>query len=464
MFMMDYGVSRTKTPERLFWLVESLLKFENDGSFAVFYDSPGFAEYVGKKGLVNFIGNETIHGTFSRIYAFPPFFQKAAAGKTSNIRLVQNVQRSAEDRTEKFIGQVLKGLDAGGRAVVMVSNSLFTRGYAELQRRFVDARRLTGIVNLPLGAVYPKNVSASLLVFDNRMDNRGIRFVDLRTCGFEQRPHSEVEQLLAADSSGYTQFATYEEVVAAGYSLNGSVYIGRKDAAHSHDSLDGGHKPFLLVNEARVFRGLQDSGRKTDVFEIVHEEGKNESTPTIKGRYLGIADIENNRVQDTMPYIAGLPGWKDSVLGKFRLTDRDIVISKTAVPIKVAVTEKEDIYPAGNIFVIRLNESSSLNRYYLKSYLESEEGMAKLLSLSSGSSIVSFTKESLYRIEIPYMPADRQKTFETEYKASEKRILELETGLAEERKRQRNLYDLLSDEPKVQRSGNNDISQDEVER
>ncbi|MBQ3687191.1 MAG: hypothetical protein II932_05115, partial [Treponema sp.] len=134
---------------------------------------------------------------------------------------------------------------------------------------------------------------------------------------------------------------------------------------------------------------------------------------------------EENRIQDTMPAIE----WLGREPEKFMLTNRDVIISKTAVPVKVAVPEVPFIYPAGNIFIIRLNEDSLLNRYYLKCFLESEEGLRRLRMLSSGSSLVSFTKGSLDRLEIPYKPAAEQKVLEERYRTCEAKIRRMEDEL-----------------------------------
>ena len=129
--LLGSGSSRTQTPSGLYGLIETLLKIERIDGFAVFYDGSYFSEYIKGKCGVKFVGNETVNGKFYRIYAFPPFFQKSSTrGRLSNVRLVQNMQRSAEDRTEELIDHVLDSLEEGGRAVVMVSNSLFTRNYA----------------------------------------------------------------------------------------------------------------------------------------------------------------------------------------------------------------------------------------------------------------------------------------------------------------------------------------------
>ncbi|MBP5463932.1 MAG: N-6 DNA methylase [Treponema sp.] len=497
-FVTSY--TTTGTPETLYRFIGFLLAPGEADDIADFYGNTGFAGYLcnqhagrsvscfeplvedwlfarmyaqltgiqpGYRCLQRDLsgGTDGLAAAFSKIYAFPPFYQKmTVAESTNNVRIVRNMQRSPEDRTTQLISQVLDCLADGGRAVVLVSNALFTRNYAAFHRQLLEDGFLTQVINLPQGAVYPRNVSASFLLFEKQEGNKGIRFVDLRSftseagalapaqmpasktpassqkpvssqmpAAFQTSAASEASvssasavlsesagasqmliDLLAADDSAYSVFVPYEQITAADCDLNSSSYIGRS----SPDS----RPPFILGKEAQIFRGLQDM----DSFKILQKQDiAGDSHFYGSDRYLRITDIEENRIQDTMPYIE----WQGREPEKFMLTNRDVIISKTAVPVKVAVPEVPFIYPAGNIFIIRLNENSVLNRYYLKCFLESEEGLRRLRMLSSGSSLVSFTKGSLGRLEIPYKSALEQKSLEERYRTSEARIRQLEAEL-----------------------------------
>ncbi len=458
-FVTSY--TTTGTPETLYRFITSLLAPGEDDDIADFYGNAAFAGYLcgqhagrsvscfeplaedwlfarmyarltGAQPAYRCLQRDLTEGAdglaaaFSRIYAFPPFYQKmTVAESTNNVRIVRNMQRSPEDRTVQLISQVLDCLADGGRAVVLVSNSLFTRNYATFHRQLLEDGFLTQVINLPQGAVYPRNVSASFLLFEKQEGNRGIRFTDLRSVAPALSvtppsvpPGADVSQvlmdLLAADDAAYSVFVPYERIASSGCDLNGRAYIGR----HSPDS----RQPFILGREAQIFRGLQDTGS----FRVLQEQDSAGDSRFYGGdRYLRITDIEENRIQDTMPYIE----WQGQEPEKFMLTNRDVIISKTAVPVKVAVPEVPFIYPAGNIFIIRLNEDSLLNRYYLKCFLESEEGLRRLRMLSSGSSLVSFTKGSLDRLEIPYRPAAEQKALEERYRTCEAKIRRMEDEL-----------------------------------
>ncbi len=148
-----------------------------------------------------------------------------------------------------------------------------------------------------------------------------------------------------------------------------------------------------------------------------------------------MTDIVDNRITDTMSYIEN----PNSDFDKFRLTERDLIISKTAAPAKIAVPEDKNLYPSANFFIVRLNEDSRLNRYYLKCYLESEGGMKLLKMLQSGGSLPAFTKGNLENLEIPYKSKQDQDILEQKYREYENTILKMEKEICLARKSQKKL-------------------------
>ncbi len=493
--------STTSTSPSLYRLIEFLLAFSPDDSFADFYGNDHVCRYVSEKKLVKSAtcfepqaedwlfdrmyrrlfgekasfhykqldiadGRTALGRRFSKIYAFPPFYRKIErADSASNVRIVRNMQRGDDDRSEILVQQVLACLKTEGRALILLSNAMFTRNYAAFQKKIIEDRYLTKIINLPFATVYPKNINASFLLFEKTPEkNKGVLFVDLRSLGPDPKKLSSsqsafdfidgdsIETLLSPKKSKYACFVSYSDIADTGYDLNSNNYIGKeKPTSHSAEddwmhvaeqrvSFGGINKAFVLGNEVQILRGMQDM----DAFTILAERDASEEAVSNPGkeRYLRISDIEGNRIQDTMPYIR----WKRNGYGeKFRLCENDIVLSKTAIPVKIAVLESGDgypsgnIYPAGNIFIVRLKEGSELNRYYLKCYLESDEGMEKLRMLSSGSSLASFTKASLSKLEIPFKSYEQQRLIEREYRQVEREIKNLEDRLVMLRRARRDV-------------------------
>ena len=123
---------------------------------------------------------EKIERRFSKIYAFPPIYQAPVEGSPRSDWDYLNMERSKNDKTEFYIQRALDCLEEGGRAVVLVSNALFSRNYKALHRKFIEQKKLSQVIHLPRKAITPKDVSASLLVFEKRADLLGIKFIDER--------------------------------------------------------------------------------------------------------------------------------------------------------------------------------------------------------------------------------------------------------------------------------------------
>lgn len=477
--------SVTKITEHLWWIIDCFLNVSEKDSFADFYSDENYSYhlFVEKKitnitffnpdteswifnrisheltGLVYYekcINEDVTNDSFNpgkkynKIFAFPPIYQKANNIKSpNNVRYVQNVQRTTEDKTETLINKVINSLEDGGRAVVLVSNALFTRTYSDYQNKLVKDKYLTYIINLPLGTIYPKNINASILVFNKTTDNKGIHFVDLRSFGpsqdtlrhfenvFQYVNQELVLDLLQSTKSEYSRFVNYEEIINKDCDLNNSTYIGIdfnniniNIIAEELLSYENKREKFILGKEAVIFRGLQDTS-------VINEIDPSTLDPqeVFSSRLIKITDIVDNRITDSMAYIEDV----NKSFEKFKLTERDIIISKTTTPIKVAIPDDKNIYPAANFFIIRINEDSELNRYYLKCYLESKEGLKQLKRLDSGGALPSFTKGNLEKIEIPYMKKIDQHILEQKYQDYENKILKMEMEIRIAREEQRRL-------------------------
>ena len=103
-------------------------------------------------------------------------------------------------------------------------------------------------------------------------------------------------------------------------------------------------------------------------------------TPT-SYQYLMLSNIKDGMISDELPYLLGL----DEKQEKYCLKNNSLVISKNGSPIKVAIASVEDgqhILVNGNLYVIELDETKA-NPYFVKAYLESEEGTIALSRITA---------------------------------------------------------------------------------
>lgn len=343
---------------------------------------------------------EKIERRFSKIYAFPPIYQAPVEGSPRSDWDYLNMERSKNDKTEFYIQRALDCMEEGGRAVVLVSNALFSRNYKALHRKFIEQKNLSEVIHLPLKSITPKDVSASLLVFEKRADLLGIKFIDERN-----KDKREI-------------YVPYELIQENNCELNAAFYKDQKASK----------KAFMLGEEALIAKSAPSASK------VIFAEGKNAAKKII-GRYLRISDIGDGRVQNTMRSIVGVAeGCKFNPL-----EPKDIVLAKV-IPIKIAlVPSGEKIFPAESLFIVRIKPGSSLNPCYLKSFLESQAGQESLEKIATGGRMKTLSKGALETLEIPFMPQSEQKEFEAKYMALEKRLLNFDKQIEDLRAAQKNL-------------------------
>ncbi len=390
---------------------------------------------------------------FDKMFVFPPFFQKIQEKNSNNIRLVHNMMRAEEDKSVDLINQALSYLNVRGKALVLVSNSIFNKKYSNFHKELIENKKLTAVINLPLGYVYPNNISASFLFFENKKSNKGMWFLDLRN---EKKEMVDIliKKELFKDYYERSRFVTYALIKHNNFDLSFSTYRNQPTPADQYvipeyeDDYDYDYNsdnntapkyniqnfnnlfvtdssnpttisPYILGKETTIFKGILDNK-----LQPASENTKD------KVRLLRIADIEENRISNTMPLVDR----PDHEYDKFSLKKGDLVIAKTANPLKIAVFDKisydnGEIYASANLFIIRINEGSDLNPFYLKVFLESSEGRNELIRLSSGSTLTSFTKGNLELINIPRRSPFYQEQIKEDYISYEKQILKLREEL-----------------------------------
>lgn len=393
---------------------------------------------------------------FSKIFAFPPVFQKRTNETLSRDRFMCNTERGDEDNTIFYIQRVLDSLQDGGRAVILVSNAFFNRNYADFHKEIVSQKKLIGVIHLPpmiiSGSV---SLNSSLLVLEkgiDRSDSYEIKFIDTRS--FENLGQKEWDIFCMSDELDLVKdwnrshprhgdFIPAKRIAENNYNLNFAFYEKelKKDTYYSINLSDiedlmvaescpaygtnvSYKSHFTLTQEAKIFKSIQD---KTGIKFFDQNDSKAREAAT--GRYLRISDIQDNHIQDTMSYISTLG--RD--LREYELHPTDVLIAKV-LPVKTVILspmENQRIYPDGNFFIIRLNKDSELSPAYLKGYLESKAGKQQLEKLASGGTMLAVTKGALEKLEIPYKTRAEQSAYIKQYKKYENQIQQLQQQIQE---------------------------------
>lgn len=395
--------------------------------------------------------------TFDRIFAFIPVFQKSNQEETK--RLSQNVIFS-EDESYKYVTNVINHLTETGKAVICISDVLYSARTEELRKYICTCGYFKGLIRFPMGEIYPKNLPSTLLFFDKQNTSDEVTFLD-----FTEVEPSEMETIgildilksFSPDKFSYMEaprmyfengakreIYTIYELSQSNYNIDKSdfafmeswrkqleeYYSEEDDELMVSESSDSFYREFppvkysYIKNLAEIFRGIQDT-ENINAFKT-----RSENAPY---QYLCVSDIEDGSIQNkTMQRLSD----KTDSWDRYFLERGDVIITKTAYPaFKTAIYEGENgrVIPASNLYVIRINPSkrNELNSYYLKLYLESENGLKYLKSVSKGARLPAVSKENLLAMTLPFKSEQEQKELEQQYKElqakKEKLLAEIES-------------------------------------
>ena len=411
------------------------------------------------------IQTENIFGdgqqTFDRIFAFIPVFQKSNQEETK--RLSQNVIFS-EDESYKFVANVINHLTETGKAVICISDVLYSARTEELRKYICTCGYFKGLIRFPMGEIYPKNLPSSLLYFDKQNTSDEITlldFTDTEPSKMESIGIPEILESFLPDKFSYME-APYmcfengaEREIFTAYLFPPQLYFDIDTSDHAfieswsddlkkhysdeeiehiaEEDAESSEKPYCEFPPAKniyinslvsIFRGIQDT-ENINAFKT-----RSDNAPY---QYLCVSDLEDGAIQDkTMQRLSD----KTDSWNRYFLERGDVIITKTAYPaFKTAIYEGENgrVIPASNLYVIRINPSkrNELNPYYLKLYLESENGLKYLKSVSKGARLPAVSKENLLAMTLPFKSEQEQKELEQQYKElqakKEKLLSELES-------------------------------------
>ena len=146
-----------------------------------------------------------------------------------------------------------------------------------------------------------------------------------------------------------------------------------------------------------------------------------------------LSEIKDGVISENLPHLTHIEE-KDI---KSILVDKDIILSRNGAPFKIAMyraKDNEEVLPVGNLYILKANEEK-VNPIYLKAYLESSKGIAKLTSCLTGITIQIISLESLKKIRIPLPSIEEQNRIADKYEAilEEIEILRLKTENAKDR-------------------------------
>lgn len=324
--------------------------------------------------------------------------------------LLEKIQKECPELAKGTSGdwtfnyRLCKMIKPKGRAIAVMSlGGLWNTIDKPIRAAFVQQRRIESIIKLPPRLFASIGIPVALVVFGNNTGT--IRFIDASKLCVEGRRQNvlsdnHIEQIISAVTNDvdFARSVTIEEIAEQDYAFDPTRYL------ECTDEISNG-VPFksIILN---ITRGASCSASELDEMSS--------ALPT-KYQYVMLANVQNGIIDKELPYLKELP----KRLEKYCIRKNNLLLSKNGFPFKVAVAETPDdrlVLANGNFYVIEL-DTEQVNPYYVKAYLESEQGIAQLKRITVGTSIPNIGVSQLYTIQIPLIPLAEQQEVALKYKS-----------------------------------------------
>ena len=360
-----------------------------------------------KKDLADLINTSKRMKKFNKIISTHPF---GLRGRNISKRFAEIQQELPFVKTGTagdwvFCSSVMRQLEEDGVAVALMSmGCLFTAQDKEAREHFIKYGYINTIISLPKKLFAASNLSCALVVLSR--GNESVRLVDaseVYTAGRRQNELtadniSSIVEACRADSE-FSRIVDNADFAKNGYILSPERYF----TVTGH--IENGQQ---LKDLVEFSRGINLKASQLDEMTIADDDES-------KASYLRLSDISDGVVNDVLPKLKSI----DKEYEKYQLEDKDIILSRNGAPFKVAIYEGKagkKVYPVGNLYVLRVN-SNRLNPYYLKAFLESEQGTDSLKHLLTGIAIQVISLEKLKKMVVPVPSMNEQNKIAAEYRA-----------------------------------------------
>lgn len=378
-----------------------------------------------KKNLFHMAFNSKKIKKYSKIICTHPFGLRSRmlSNKYEDIQKECPFLKSGTAADWLYCSAMMKLLEDDGMAAALMSTGcLFTNQDKEARKHFLQSGYIKAVISLPARLFSSVGISLALVVFSK--GNETVRLVDAREmyqAGRRQNTLSEEnlhDILLACEKDtensivmDINQFAENDFVLLP------ERYLFKPEVIKDGDKLENlvTFERGLIIRASELDKIIADDNSETDAF------------------YLRLSEIKDGVIEDPLPKLKTV----EKEFERYRLVDRDIILSRNGAPFKVAIYHQkadEKVYPVGNMYILR-PDSDKINPYYLKAFLESEQGIACLKHSLTGITIQVISLERLKKMMVPVPPMEEQELVAKRYLAikDEIEILKIKTKAAKDR-------------------------------
>ena len=315
---------------------------------------------------------------------------------------------------------LIDSLYVGGKAVgIMTNGSTWNTIDRNTRAYFVEQGYIECVIALPEKLFASTSIPTTMIVLSH--GNEKVRMIDAtEVCkkGRRQNQLSEenIDSIISACTvdSEISRFLTIEELRESDFVL----HPGRYFVEEAEEGV-----PFETVIK-NINRGAHCTAEQLDDMSTRDETNIH---------FLKTSDIQDGLIVGPLQSLSYI----EDNFERYCIKNNSLVISKTGFPYKVAIAsvpDDEKILANANLYVVELDEKK-VDPYYLKAFLESEEGQSRLRSITVGATVLSIGVKDLKAMRILLPSMEEQKRIGQRCKAVLEEIARLKGQLEQSKKR-----------------------------
>lgn len=315
---------------------------------------------------------------------------------------------------------LIDSLNEGGKAIgIMTNGSTWNTIDRNTREYFVEQGYIECIIALPAKLFASTNIPTTMIILSH--GNETIRMIDATDVCMKGRRQNllsdeDIEKIVAAytEDTEISRGLSVEELRESDFVL----HPGR----HFAEEVDEG-VPFETVIK-NINRGAHCTAEQLDDMSTQGETNIH---------FLKTSDIQDGIIVGPLQSLSYI----EDNFEKYCIKNNSLIISKIGFPYKVAVvpvSDDEKILANANLYVVELDEKK-VDPYYLKAFLESEEGQSRFRSITVGASVLSIGVKDLKAMRIPLPSMEEQKKIGQRCKEVLDEIAQLKAQLEQATKR-----------------------------
>lgn len=380
--------------------------------------------------------DDSVSREYDAVFAHMPFGMKRSELSSRGAEYLEKVTAGKPEFSKLFTldwlfnTRAYECVTGPGRAVCLMTNGgVWNTLDKTIRQSFLEMGLVEMVISLPSRIYEATAIGSTMIVFSHgNIDTMMVDATAMCEKGRRINTVSDhfVDEIYKAcnEETSISRKVSFDEIKDSNYNLNPVLYISNEKVQ------DDNEEGVKLRDFCTVRRGAQISATVLD--------GITSNKPTDLS-YLMLANIQDGMINDDLPYLKSM----EDKYKKYCLKNKDIVLSKTPTPIKIAVADVpagKEILANGNLYIITVDETK-VDPYYLKAFLESNHGEAALKKITSGTVIPTIPVEQLKEMRIPLPPMEEQHKVALEYQACATEVKLLKRKIEKARDRMLHVYE-----------------------